>query len=92
VYWRWRSIPELADLPQDQRRAVWYKALHDPVRLSDILFFPLIVGVILGLLAVASWLSTRSVWSIVLSFFVLLFLIDRLVNVVLVIRFRPVVR
>jgi hypothetical protein len=92
MYWRWRSIPELKDLPEPQRKALWRKAINDPFRVTDVWLFLLLVGVLGALFAIALWLSTRPAWSIVLAFFVLAFLVDRLVNVVLVIRFRPVVR
>ena len=48
MYWRWNRIPELAELPPEERKRLWAEAKRDPFRLTDFLWRALIIGVAIG--------------------------------------------
>ena len=94
MYWHWRSIPELANLPREEQDRLWKEAGRDPFRACDLG----VLAVVLVILAAGSlalvWLSERlkPIW-LALPVIVLVFLLmGRLADAVILRRYRPVVR
>jgi len=94
MYWRWNRIPELVDLPQDERKRLWDEARRDPFRATDILWLAAITGILVGS-AIAfvmyvpknlpSWIELPIILGEV-------FALNAIVQSLLILRYRPVVR
>jgi hypothetical protein len=93
VYWRWNSIPELADLPPEERKRLWEEARRDPFRLKDFLWLATILGIATGagvaLIYVPKdlsiWIGLPIVLAVVLG-------LGAVVDALLILRYRPIVR
>jgi hypothetical protein len=72
MYWRWNRIPELADLPADERKRLWKEALRDPFRPTDILWLAVYLGIGVGSAVALSYVpTTLSSWIWLAIFLVL---------------------
>jgi len=93
MYWRWRSIPELADLSEMHRTRLWEEARADPFRPSDLLWLVLMIGVVV-VATIPSMLLPQTLpwWSSAAMFLVTMFAASAFLQVVLIYRYRPVVR
>ena len=93
MYWRWNRIPELADLPPEERKRLWNEARRDPFRPIDLAWLAMILGIAAGAAVVLIWLPPKlSIW-IALPVFLIVFLgVGRLVDAILIRRYRPIVR
>jgi polyferredoxin len=94
MYWRWNSIPELADLPKAERKRLWTEAKRDPFRWSDLVLLVVILAIAVGMGLLMTWLSARlkSIWiGLPVNVLVLLGL-GKLVDAILIRRYRPIVR
>jgi hypothetical protein len=69
MYWRWRSVPEVAGLSDEESRDLWRKALNAPGRPSDIVWACLLsVGFVAFPVAVGHWVARFPIGVIYLSF------------------------
>jgi len=93
MYFRWQSLPELADLPPDRRKEVWREAMRDPFRASDfgwLLLFLVVVGVFaIGLL---SLLKSLPVWIGLPAWIGAFLVMGQIMNALMIYRYRPAVR
>lgn len=92
MYWRWQSIPELADLPIEQRKSVWRQAKRDPFRAIDIAWFLLILGITGLLCLVLYWLRSTPNWVGQAVSVVGAVLLSFIYEALLIVRYRPVIR
>ena len=92
MYWRWKRIPELADLPPEERKRLWNEARRDPFRVTDLAWLALILGLAIGGGILLIWVSKLSDWVFVPGLLVLVFGSGPLVNAILIFRYRPIVR
>ncbi len=91
MYWNYKSIPELADLPPKERDAIWHEAKRDPFRVTDVAWFAFFM-LIVGCMAVCLVpLMHESVWGCVAAMLASIFAGDLIMNAFLVLRYRPVV-
>ncbi len=93
MYWRWNRIPELADLPPDERKRLWNEALRDPFRLTDLLWFAAILGIGVGAGIALIYLPAKlSIWIALPTYLVVAFALGALGDAILILRYRPIVR
>jgi hypothetical protein len=93
VYWRWNRIPELADLPPEERKRLWTEARRDPFRMTDLAWFALVLGVAIGAGLALIWLPRGlNVWIELPAFLILFLGVGALVDAILILRYRPIVR
>lgn len=93
MYWRWSRIPELADLPPQERKRLWYKARRDAFHLTDFLWLALILGVMIVAGIALTWLPKNlSIWlGLPITLFVVIG-VGALMDAILIHRYRPIVR
>jgi hypothetical protein len=94
MYFRLRSIPELRDLPEADRRRIWDEAMRDKVRWSDaarVIAVIVVACAFVGALKVTEPFATTW-WLDVLIFAALWVVIDRLGFMIWAQRLRPVIR
>ena len=93
MYWRWNRIPELADLPPEERKRLWAEARRDPFRLTDFLWLALILGIAVGTgLAMIYVPKNLNIWIGLPIFLVVVLGLGRLVDALLILRYRRIVR
>ena len=93
MYWRWNRIPELADLPYEERKRLWNEAKRDPFRLTDFLWLAIILGIAVGAGIALIYVPTNlSIWIGLPIFLVVVLGLGALVDALLILRYRPIVR
>jgi hypothetical protein len=93
MYWRWNRIPELADLPPEERKRLWSEAKRDPFRPSDILWLGIFLGVcIVGAIALIYLPKNLSIWISLPIFLAVAFGVGAIFDAMLISRYRPIVR
>ena len=92
MYWTYKSLPELVDLPPKERDAIWREAKRDPFRATDVLWLFLFLAVAIALGLAMVWIPIKPLWlgiPLNLAFvFAMVFAYEPL----LVLRYRSVVR
>ncbi len=69
MYWRWRSVPEVAGLSDEESRDLWRKALGAPGRPANIFWLWLLsVCFVASLFAIGQWLARFPVPVVYVSF------------------------
>ena len=93
MYFRWKSLPELADLPPARRKEVWREARRDPFRASDV-GWALLLLVVFGVVAIGVVLLPKSlpIWIGLPACMAAFWVVGEIMNAVLICRYRPVVR
>jgi hypothetical protein len=93
VYWRWSRIPELADLPPEEQKRLWYEARRDPFRPIDLAWLVIILSMAVGAGLLMIWFTPLLGPWIGLPVFVGMILgLGALVDAILIRRYRPIVR
>jgi hypothetical protein len=93
VYWRWKRIPELADLPPEEQKRLWIEARRDPFRPTDLLWLAIVLGIAISIgIALIYVPEHLTIWIGLPVFFVGYFGVGAMVNAILILRYRPVVR
>jgi hypothetical protein len=94
MYWRWNRIPELADLPSHERERLWNEARRDPLRLTDGLWVAVILLVVVGAGTLLTFVPTTRphIWTGLVIFVIMPLGVGTLVEPILILRYRPVVR
>jgi len=93
MYWRWNRIPELANLPPEERKRLWNEAKRDPFRPRDVLWLGAFLAVsIVGGIALIHVPRNLSIWIALPIFFAVVFGVGAIVDAMLIFRYRPIVR
>ncbi len=93
MYWRWQSLPELADLPADRRKEIWRDARRDPFRPADFGWLVLILlAWVRPIFALIFLPKSLSIWIGMPAFLALALAMGRVMDAILICRYRPVVR
>ena len=94
MYWRWKRIPELADLPPEERGRLWDQAMRDPLRVTDVLWVAVWLSACLIIAIPLMFLTTTrpSTWTALVIFLILPCVVTVLFEPILILRYRPVVR
>ena len=93
MYWRWNRIPELADLPPEERKRLWEEARRDPFCPNDLLWLALVLGIaIAGGIVLIYVPKDLNLWIALPIFLAVVFGVGVIVDAILIRRYRPIVR
>ena len=92
MYWSYKSLPELAGLPPKERDAMWREAKRDPFRPADVAWFALFTLVIGCTVVCFIPFTGKMGWAGIVAFLALISVGGRLMDALLILRYRPVVR
>ncbi|HEY1686379.1 MAG TPA: hypothetical protein VGG19_16560 [Tepidisphaeraceae bacterium] len=92
MYWTYKSLPELTDLPQTERDRLWKLARKDPLRWRDAVVLLVLAAVVTVTFFVQDALPHSPKWLHFLLFAASYFATFKAVDLVLLARYRPVVR
>ena len=93
MYLRWNRMPELADLPPEERKRLWQAARRDPFRPTDFLWLVVILGIAIGAGIALVYVPTNLSGWIGLPIFLAVDLgLGVVINALLILRYRPIVR
>jgi len=93
MYWRWNRIPELADLPLEERKRLWFEARRDPFRPIDLAWLVVILAIAVGAgLLMILFAPMLGPWIGLPVFGAVIFGLCALVDAILILRYRPIVR
>jgi hypothetical protein len=83
MYWRWRSIPEVADLSEEESHELWRRSLNAPGRPIDMLWAwaasVCVVAPLFGLRRLAADLPVSLVSLLALAYGVIFYCVGRVV-------------
>jgi hypothetical protein len=94
MYWRWQSLPELADLPDDERRHLWKQARRDPFRAADAAWLLLVLALCVVLFVVLRLIPRGAfpTWAELLLWCAAFVAFGFVLDALIVARYRPVLR
>jgi hypothetical protein len=94
MYWRFRSIPELAGLPRAEQTRLWREARRDPFNFGDLIRAVIMLGGAVGVgLLLAFILDHLEIrWLRLALCFGAVFLAQLPMRLILIQRYRPVIR
>lgn len=93
MYFRWNRIPELADLPPDERKRLWNEARRDPFRPNDLLWLALILGSLTAAgIALTYFPKGLNIWIALPTFMAVFIGAGAIYDAIMIRRYRPIVR
>ena len=92
MYWTYKSLPELADLPKAERDRLWKQARKDPFHWRDAGVLLVLAAIVTVTFFVQDALPHSPKWLHFLLFAASCFAAFKAVDFILLARYRPVVR
>ena len=92
MYWTYKSLPELADLPKEERDRLWKQARKDPLRWRDGAVLVVFAAVVTVTFFVQDALPHSPKWLHFLLFAASYWAAFNVIDLVMIVRYRPVVR